>query len=186
MGNVVTGKVRLSFVNLFKPRAQVNEDGTVGAPKYSVLLLIPKSDTVTMDKLRNAEKVAQQEGMGKWGGKVPKNLKSIIHDGDEEKDTEEYPEYAGHYFMSVTANADYPPKVVDRNLQPILDSTEVYSGCYARVSLRPFAYAAKGNNGVSFGLQNVQKLADGEPLGGVAAKPEDEFEALGDDEDSLI
>lgn len=180
---VITGKVRLSFVNLFTPRAQ-NEGG---APKYSVLLLIPKSDTATIEAIEKAQKTALEEAKakGKFGGKTPKAWKSTLRDGDEEKDLDDYPEYEGQMFMTVSANEAYPPKVVDTALQPILDQSEVYSGCYARVSINAFAFDIQGNKGVSFGLNNVQKLADGEPLGGVAAKPEDDFEALDDDEELI-
>lgn len=179
---VVTGKVRLSFVNLFTPRAQVEG----GAPKYSALLLIPKSDTATIEAIEKAQQAALEIGKDKFGGKVPKSWKNTLRDGDAEKDLDEYPEYEGHMFMSVSANEAYPPKVVDTGLQPILDQAEIYSGCYARVSINAFAFNTNGNKGVSFGLNNVQKLADGDPLGGnVAANPEDDFEAL-DDEDDLI
>lgn len=186
--SVVTGEVRLSFVNLLEPKSQLNDDGTPGAPKYSVMLLIPKSTKSgreTIEKLNKAEAEAKEAGKSKWGGTIPRKLKSIIHDGDaDDAPVDKYPELEGHWYLTVQTGLKYPPKVVGRDLQPILDATEVYSGMYARVSLQPFAYSAMGNNGVSFGLGNVQKTRDGEPLGGVAARPEDEFDALDDlDED---
>lgn len=186
--NIVTGEVRLSFVNLLEPKVQLNDDGTPGAPKYSVMLLIPKNTKAgkdTYEKLRAAEAEAKEAGKAKWGGVVPKKLKTILHDGDaEDAPSDKYPEIEGHWYMTVQTTVKYPPKVVGRDLQPIMDATEVYSGMYARVSVQPFAYSAKGNQGISFGLGNVQKLRDGEPLGGVAARPEDEFEALEDDENA--
>ena len=181
---VVTGKVRLSYCALFEPRSITSDDGTQTPPKYSTVLLIPKSDKDTMAKLWAAESATAEEQKAKFkGGKIPKDLKSVIHDGDEEADLDSNPEYAGHWYMSVNSSEKYPPKVVDRQLNPILDATEVYSGCYARVSLSPFAYSTRGNQGVSFGLRNVQKLADGDPLGGVS-RAEDDFDSLDDEDDA--
>ncbi len=177
---VITGECRISFPNLFKPRA-ADEDS---APKYSVQLLIPKTDKATIRALREAEKQAAEEGASKFkGGKVPKNLKSSLHDGDED-DLDQYPEREGHYRISVSANESYPPGIVDRDRNPILDAREVYSGCYARASLVAFAYSARGNQGVGFGLRNRQKRADGDPLGNVS-RPEDEVDEE-DDEDDVI
>lgn len=178
---VVTGKVRLSYVHLFEPYA-VNPDDEA---KYSVTLLIPKSDKATMRALRAAEKAAAEAGKAKFDGRVPANLKSVIHDGDEEADLEKNPEYEGHWYMSV--NSKTRPGIVDRDVQPILDSTEIYSGAYARVSINAFAYNTRGNKGVSFGLNHVQKLADGDFLGG-RSRAEDDFDAVDEDEsdDGLI
>lgn len=175
---VVTGKVRLSYVHVFEPYAQNEGDD----PKFSVMLLVPKSDKVTLDKLRAAEKVALENGRSsKFGGKIPPNPQSIIHDCDEEDDTEEYPEREGCYRLNVSAKTK--PGVVDQNVQPILDSTEIYSGCYARVSINAFPYNTSGNKGVSFGLNHLQKMADGEPLGG-RSRAEDDFDEV--DEEDLI
>lgn len=178
MAKIITGEVRLSWPELFEPKVPPN--GT--EPKYSVMLLIPKSDKKTMDALFKAEKETAEERKEIFGGKVPAKLRSIIHDGDGEDDNGEpwadrYPERKGHYFMSVSANERFRPGVVDAQLNPIIDPAEVYSGVYARVSLNSFAYSASGNRGVSFGLRNVQILRDGEPLGG-ASKPEDDFDAV--------
>lgn len=173
---VVTGTVRLSYAHLFEPFSP-NPDQEA---KYSTALLIPKSDKATMRKLRAAEEAAREAGKSsRWGGKIPKNLKSIIHDGDEEADLEQNPEYEGHWYMTVSSKT--APGIVDRQRQPILDSTEVYSGCYARASINAYPYSVQGNNGVSFGLNHVQKLADGEMLGG-RSRAEDDFDEL-DDED---
>lgn len=178
MAKIITGEVRLSWPELFE--AKIPPNGT--EPKYSVMLLIPKSDTKTMDALFKAEKQTAEERKEIFGGKVPAKLRSIIHDGDAENDDGEpwadrYPERAGHYFMSVSANERYRPGVVDAQLNPVMDRAEVYSGVYARVSLVSFAYAASGNKGISFGLRNVQITRDGEPLGGLS-KPEDDFDAI--------
>lgn len=180
---VITGEVRLSFVNLFTPKAT----GDNPTPKYSCMLLVPKTDKLTIKAIQEAQQAALEQGKSsKFGGKIPKNWKNTFRDGDDEYDIEDRPEMEGMMFLNVSANESYPPNVVDRNVQPILDQSEVYSGCYARVSINAFAFSAQGSNGVSFGLNNVQKLRDGEPLGGVAPKAEDDFSALGDDEDELI
>lgn len=168
---VVTGKARLSYVNIFQPRSGM--DG--GEPKYSVSLLIPKSDKATVEKVRAAIEAAKEAGKPTWGGKVPPGLKSPLRDGDTERDD---PVYAGHYFINATSKSK--PGVVDANLQPILDAGEVYSGCYGRASINFYAYNVNGNRGIAAGLNNVQKVADGEPLGG-KSRAEDDFTAVTDD-----
>lgn len=172
---VVTGKVRLSYVHLFEPYSnQENQE-----PKYSVTILIPKTDTATLAKIDKAIKVAAEEGKTKaFGGRVPTNLKTTLHDGDEEADLDRNPEYAGHMYMSISGKTR--PGVVDTNLNAIIDPLQVYSGCYGKVSMGAFAFNTQGNKGVSFGLNNVQFLEDGEPLGG-RTRAEDDFS---DDEDS--
>lgn len=174
---VITGKVRLSYVHLFEAFAnQPDQD-----PKFSTVILVPKTDTATIKKIEAAQQVALQNGKDtKFKGSIPKMWKNTFRDGDEEGDLEKNPEFAGHMFMTVSNKTR--PGVVDQSLNPIIDSTELYSGAYARVSINAFPFNTQGNKGVSFGLNNVQKLADGEPLGGVSAKPEDEFDAV----DSLI
>lgn len=177
---VITGEVRLSFVNLFTPKAT----GDNPNPKYSCMILIPKTDKATIKAIKEAQQLALENGKSsKFGGKIPKSWKDTLRDGDEEYDVEEYPEMEGMMFMNVSANEAYPPHIVDRQVNPILDQSEVYSGCYARVSINAFPFSAQGNKGVSFGLNNVQKLRDGEPLGGVAARAEDDFDSLDDLED---
>lgn len=178
---VVTGPVRLSYVHVFEPWSN-NPDQE---PKFSCTLLIPKTDRATLRAIEQAQQVALENGKSKvFNGKIPANWKSTLHDGDEEADLERNPEYEGHWYMSVSAKQK--PGVVDRNVQPIIDSTEVYSGCYARVSVNAFPYSQSGNKGVSFGLNHVQKLADGDYLGG-RSKAEDDFDSLSEEEeDSLI
>lgn len=166
---VVTGKVRLSYVHLFEPYTNDPEKEA----RYSVTILIPKSDKTTLAKIKEAQRVAIEEGKAKtFGGRIPANLKNTLHDGDEEADLERNPEYAGHYYMAMSSKTR--PGVVDQDLNAILDSTQVYSGCYARVSINAFPYSNSGNKGVSFGLNNVQFLDDGEPLGG-RTRAEDDF-----------
>ncbi len=166
---VVTGKVRLSYAHLFEPYSNDPEKEA----RYSVTILIPKSDTETLDKIRRAEAAAKEDGKAsKFGGRIPTNLSSIIHDGDEEADLDRNPEYAGHVYMAMSSRTR--PGVVDQDLNPVLDTTQVYSGCYARVSINAFPYNTAGKKGVSFGLNNVQFLEDGEPLGG-RSRAEDDF-----------
>ena len=173
----MTGKVRLSYVHLFEPSA-VNEGEE---KKYSSTILIPKSDKATVAKINKAVEAAKVAGAAKWGGKVPANLKTPLRDGDAERP--DSPEYAGHYFLN--ASSRNKPGVVDQNVQPILDSTEIYSGVYARVSLNFYPFAVSGNKGVAAGLNNVQKVADGDYLGG-RSRAEDEFDALLADDDDLL
>ena len=176
---VVTGEVRLSYANLLTPRSP--QEGA--PPKYSVVLLIPKSDKATIAKIRAAQAQALEEGKAKFGGKVPAKWTDTLHDGDTEADLERNPEYAGMWYISTSANEQYPPNVVDRSLNKILDPSEIYSGMWARVSMVAFAFNTQGNKGVSFGLRNVQKTRDDEPFSG-ASRAEDDFDALPEDEDS--
>lgn len=171
---VITGKVRLSYAHLFKPVAVDDSQ----EPKYSVCLLIPKSDKQTLKKIKAAVEAAKQAGTSKWGGKIPNNLKMPLRDGDEERSDQEA--YAGHYFLN--ANSKQAPGIVDKSLQPIMDSNEVYSGCYARASINFFAYNTAGNKGIACGLNNIQKLEDGDYLGG-RSRAEDDFDALDDDDE---
>ena len=172
---VITGKVRFSYANVFEPKS-VNG----GTPKYSVSLIIPKSDKKTLKKIKNALEAAKQEGVHKWGGKLPASLKTPLRDGDTDRNDDEA--YADSYFIN--ANSTTRPGIVDADLTPIMDQSEFYSGCYGRASINFFAYNTNGNKGIGAGLQNLQKLEDGEPLGG-RTRAEDDFGDLGDDQDLL-
>ena len=167
---VVTGKVRLSYVHIFEPYTNDPEKEA----RYSCTILIHKSDKTTLAKIKTAQSAATEAGKSSktFGGKVPANLKITLHDGDEDADLERNPEYAGHMFMAMSSKTR--PGVVDQDLNSVLDSTTVYSGCYARVSINAFPYSNSGNKGISFGLNNVQFLEDGEPLGG-RTRAEDDF-----------
>lgn len=165
---VVTGKARLSYAHIWEPQAI--EEGQ--DKKYSVAVLIPKSDKVTLGKIKKVVEDIKAASSSKWGGKVPKTLKLPLRDGDVDRDDEVY---AGHYFFN--ASSKQKPKIVDKDLNEILDKDEVYSGCYARVSVNFYAFNKNGNMGIAAGLGNIQKLADGERLGG-GSSPEDDF---GDD-----
>ena len=154
---VVTGKVRFSYANVFQAKAAV-EGGT---PKYSVSLIIPKSDKETVAKLQKAFEDAKTTNAAFFGGSVPKNLKGGLRDGDLEKDD---PAYANSYFIN--ANSAQRPDIVDADRNTILDPNEFYSGCYGRVSVTFYPYNAQGSKGIACGLNNVQKLEDGEKFGG--------------------
>ena len=172
----VTGKVRFSYVNIFKSRAF--REGQEA--KYSICLLIPKGDEKSLKKIRAAIDAAVQEGIAsKWGGKKPKNLRLPLRDGDDER-ADEAEEYAGMFFMN--ANSNTKPGIVDKDLNEILDPDEVYSGCWGRASVNFFAYDSNGNRGIGCGLNNIQKLKDDERLGAARASAEDDFGDL-DDED---
>lgn len=171
---VVTGKARLSYAHVWEP-ASVNGS----TPKYSVSVIIPKNDTDTVNRINAAIEAAITEGVGKFGGKKPNKaaLKLPLRDGDTDRPDDEA--YKNSYF--VNCNSTTAPQIVDRSVQPILDREEVYSGCYARVSINFYAYNSSGNKGIAAGLGNIQKIADGEPLGG-KTNARDEFSSLDDDD----
>lgn len=155
---VVTGKVRFSYANVFQPASSI-EGGT---PKYSVSIIIPKSDKETVAKLQKAFDDTKSAAAGFFGGSVPKMLKGGLRDGDMEKEGD--PAYANSYFIN--ANSVQKPGVVDQDLNPIIDTSEFYSGCYGRASITFYPYNAQGSKGIACGLNNIQKLEDGERLGG--------------------
>jgi len=162
--SVVTGKVRLSYVHLFNPYA-----AQPGAePKYSVTILLPKSDLVTKQRIDAAINAAIQLGItSKWNGVKPPILHIPVHDGDGVRPSDGMPfgeECKGHWVF--TASNKQKVEIVDINLNPIIDQTQIYSGIYARVSVRFFPFNQNGKKGIGCGLGPVQKLEDGEPLGG--------------------
>ena len=176
---VVLQKVRLSFPHLFQPYS-INPDDD---PKFSAMLLISKKDKASLRAIRAAEKAAIEKGRNtKFGGKVPPNLATILKDADEDGSAEDYPEREGHFYMSVSANPNRRPAVVDTQVQKIVDESEVYSGVYANVSVTAFPYTFGKKKGISFGLNNVQILGYGESLGG-GKRADEEFEVVDDYED---
>lgn len=190
---VITGKVRLSFPTLFKARA--SEEGQ--DPKFSVEILIPKSDTKTVAKIRAAQNTAANSDKGRkalgdaiptWGSeKFPhKKFTDTLRDGDDEDENDGRAEREGHWFINARSSAQYKPGVVDKDLQPVLDESEVYGGVYARVSMTAFAFDTKGKKGVSFGLNSVQILGYGEPFGAPREKAEETFADGFEDDDDLI
>ena len=154
---VVTGKVRFSYANVFSPKAA--QEGAT--PKYSVSIIIPKSDTETIAKINKAFEEVKAASAAVFGGSVPKLLKGGLRDGDAEKDDAAY---ANSYFIN--ANSVNKPGVVDQDLNPIIDPSEFYSGCFGRASITFYPYNSNGSKGIACGLNNIQKTEDGEKLGG--------------------
>ena len=167
---VITGKdTRFSYCSVWEPKS-INGSN----PRYSVSLLIPKSDKATVERINAAIQAAYKDGESRLKGNgrtVPalETLKKPLRDGDLERPDDEA--YAGHWFLN--ANSATAPGIVDANCQPILDRGEVYSGCYGRASISFFAFNTNGNRGIACGLNNLQKLRDGEPLGGRASAESD-------------
>lgn len=175
---VITGpKTRWSYANVWDPKS-ING----GAPKYSVSLIIPKSDTQTVEKIKAAIQAAYEEGQSKLKGNgksVPALdlIKTPLRDGDRERPDD--PTYAGCYFIN--ANSATAPGIVDADRQPILERSAVYSGVYGRASINLYAFNSNGNKGIACGLNNLQKISDDEPLGG-KSRAEDDFASDDDDE----
>lgn len=175
---VTTGEVRASYVSVFAPR--VNE--LSGREEFSLMILIPKSDKATVTSIKKAIQAAESD---KWHGKPPAKRRNPLRDGDSADDLPqsvivgEEP-YAGHYFLNLKSAEK--PGIVDRALQPVIDKDTFRSGDWCRVSMNAYAYSQKGNNGVAFGLNNVQVIRKGEPLGS-GSRPENDFEALVEDDD---
>jgi len=187
---VITGKVRLSYAHVFEP---ASVDG--GDEKYSTAILIPKTDKETLRKIKEATDAAKELGKSKWNGKIPANCKTPLRDGDSERPDDET--YAGCYFLNASSkNKPGIAKPIGKGadgktkFQEITDTTEVYSGCYAKVSLNFYPFDTKGNKGVAAGLNNIVKVQDGDFLGGRSNVNDDfageDFETdLGDDDDFL-
>lgn len=177
---VITGPdTRWSYANVWEAKS-ING----GTPKFSVSLIIPKSDNRTIAKLKSAIEAAYREGEAKLKGNgktVPplSTIKTPLRDGDTERPDD--PAYANSYFIN--ANSATAPGIVDADRQPILNRSEVYSGVYGRASINFYAFNSNGNRGIACGLNNLQKTRDSDPLGG-KARPEDDF-ATETDEDFL-
>ena len=168
---VITGpNTRFSYANVWEAKS-ING----GAPKFSVSLIVPKSDTRTVEKIKAAIEAAYKDGESKLKGNsrsVPalSAIKNPLRDGDTERPDDEA--YANSYFIN--ANSATAPGIVDANCSPILERSEVYSGVYGRASISFYAFNSNGNKGIACGLNNLQKLRDGEPLGG-RTRAEDDF-----------
>lgn len=174
---ITTGKVRFSYVHIFKPYAyQPGQD-----EKYSICLLIPKKDEKTIRKIRAAINGELRDGTeSRWGGRTPKNYWNPLRDGDEEK-AEERPEYKGMYFLN--AKSDMKPPVFDQDGEEILDPGEVYSGCWGKAIVEFYTFDNSGNKGVGVGLRGIKKTQDDEPLGGSARVTADDFDDEDDEDD---
>ena len=170
---VRTGKVRASFVHVFEPQS-INGS----APKYSCSLIIPKSDTETIDQIKSAIEEAKPAGIPKSGGKIPPQLKIPLHDGDVDRPGD--PAYENSYFINATSNE--APEIVDRKRKTITDPTAIYSGCYVCAFVNFYPFSVPANKGIGCGLQGLQFWHHGEPLNG-RVRAVDVFEDL-DDEDT--
>lgn len=175
---VITGPdTRWSYANVWEPKS-ING----GTPKFSVSLIIPKSDTKTIAKIKAAIEAAYHEGESKLRGNgktVPalSTIKNPMRDGDVERPDD--PAYANAYFIN--ANSATAPGIVDADRNPVLTRSEVYSGVYGRASINFYAFNSNGNRGIACGLNNLQKVRDGEPLGGKTSA-EDDFATDNDDD----
>lgn len=164
---VITGKVRFSYANVFEPTAM--QDGQT--PKYNVSIIISKSDTKTVEAIKKAIEAAKEAGKSKIAdknGKIPVNLKTPLRDGDEERPDD--PAYENSYFIN--ANSERKPGIVDRDLNPIMSRDDFYSGCYGRASINFYVFNVN-SKGIACGLNNLQKLEDGERLAGGSSAEED-------------
>lgn len=169
---VITGMVRFSYANVWEPKS-ING----GDEKYSVSLIIPKSDTKTIAEIKSAIEAAKEDGKAKFGGKVPGNIKLPLRDGDIDRPDDEA--YSNSYFIN--ANSKDRPQIVDKNVKPILDQGEFYSGCYGKASITFYAFNSNGNKGIAVGLGNLQKISEGEPLS-ARTRAENEFTTVEDDD----
>lgn len=164
---IVTGKVRFCYANVFEPSAMNEGD----QPKYSICVLIPKTDTKTIEAINKAIEAAKIAGKAKIAdknGRIPSTIKIPLRDGDEERSDD--PAFEG--MMFINANSTRRPAIVDKSLNPIMDREEFYSGCYGRISLNFYAFNVQ-SKGIAAGLQNIQKLEDGEMLAGGSTAEED-------------
>jgi hypothetical protein len=173
MAKVVTKKpVRLTFCYL------PDEDGS-----YRTSVLVPKKDKALIAQIEEAIEEAKEYGKGaKWGGKIPRNLKIAFQDGDD-TDLDKYPENEGHYLLNCRSKKKVG--LVDIDRQPILEASEVYSGCWAYLSVTSFAYDNE-SKGVSFFLNNIMKARDDESFGSGSSTPDEDFAEIEVDEDDLI
>ena len=155
--NRVTSRIvipcRFAYLNCWRPVAQYN-----GNPKYSVAAVINKDDRETIRKVEDAIEYVKSQSIQMWGGRIPMNLRLPLHDGDEEKP--DNAAFKGCYYIN--AKSKEAPQIVDNMVQPIIDQTEVYSGCYGRISITLYSYNLGGSKGIAAWLGNIQKLRDGE------------------------
>lgn len=171
--NIITPEFRAAFISVFKATSQKNQDGTSSKPKFSIRAVFPANADLALLK-----KEAEAAAVAKWGDKVPKTLRSPFRLNEElDNPVKDIPD--DWIVMTFAANEDRKPGVVDAQLADIIDPSQVYSGAWFRAQVRAFAYENSGNKGVSFGLQNVQKLRDDDPIGGGNMPAAKAFEPVG-------
>lgn len=175
---ILTGEVRLSYVNLVQPKA--SEDGAT--PKYSTVLLIPKSDTATLQKIKKAIAEAADAFRARNGqASLPTNPLTPIHDGDGSKPNGgDYGEECKGCWV-INASSTIKPALYDSDGVELLDPNEIYSGCYGKALINFYGYNNR-RKGIGCGLLGVKKLRDGEPLGGIRVTADD----FKDDDDDLL
>lgn len=188
---LVTGKVRLSYANVWEPQTD-----DYGNDWYSCAILIPKEDKATLAKYKAIIDALKEQAKAKYNGKLPKDFHTPLRDGDEEAE-EKGEAYAGHYFFN--AKSKTKPGIAKpigkeggkTKFQEITDTTEVYSGCYAKVSVNFYLFDTKGNKGIAAGLNNIVKVQDGDFLGGRSSLNDDfadedfDTDEVGEDDDFL-
>jgi hypothetical protein len=180
---VITGKVRFSFVNVYEPK----EPQGGGDAKYSVTLLIPKTDTATLNKIKAAMAEARENFCKRNGANaLPPKPVNTLHDGDGMKDNgEEYgPECNGNYVISVSSKQK--PVLVDEFGNETNDPNCIYSGCYGRAAINFYGYSRQGKKGISAGLLSLKKLHDGDPFGVVGSAADFDDDWMDDDADDLL
>ena len=156
---MITGKVRFAYANVHTPAPSMSG----GAEKYSICCLVDKRDEATIKEFKEAFETAKAEGKAtKWNGKVPPSVKNPLRDGDTERP--DRPEFEGMLFFN--ASTKIKPQIVDENRDPIYFENEFYSGCFGRASISLYPYDTSGSKGVAVGLNNLQKVAEGESLAG--------------------
>lgn len=183
--SLITGVCRFSYVSVFEKKS-VNG----GPEQYSLSLLIPKSDKDAIKKIRAAIQSAIDSGLATLGvkdaAKLPKTFKMPLRDGDDEKPDD--PAYEDCFFINAIAK-NRRPGIVDKNRKEIIDPEVVYSGCYGRADINFYAFNAGGSKGIACGLNNVQKIKEGEPLSGVNDPTkafDDDFTFTEDDDDDML
>lgn len=163
---------RFAYVYCWRPSNQFG-----GMQKYSVSAVVSKDDTETLRKIEEALEYVKEHSLQKWGGHLPGNLRSPLHDGDKEKP--ENPIYKNSFFIN--AKSKEAPQIVDKDVMPIVNQTEVYSGCYGNISITFYPFNYGGSKGIAAWLGNIQKIKDGEPFDGrISAK--DDFVVIGDED----
>lgn len=174
---LVIGKVRFSYPHVFQPHS--SEEGK--EKKYSISLLIAKKDKALVKRLKDAidEVKKDPDSSRVWGGKIPANLKTPLRDGDLEREDEAYKD---HFFMNCSSKRR--PGIVDENLNKIISEDDFKAGDYGRANINIYAYNWNGTKGIAVGLNNLQKLEDGESLAG-GRTAEEAFGSESDDADLM-
>ena len=157
---LITIPVRFSYLKVFSPEAF--SDGNGEKPKYTLSALIPKSDKVTVDKIKAAIEAAKASGVDKLGAKPPANLQVPLRDGDIDRPDDEA--YKGHWFFNCSSVSR--PGVVNKDREPIIDPEEFSSGDYGFLNVNFFAFNFNNKKGIAAGLNHVMKTRDGAKLAG--------------------